>query len=77
MTSIIFSLIKGKDERPKYNVLMTMDFYKTYNVQDANGVARAQAIVGIFVSNVLGDNSTNESDNNTYKALRSNWVHFS
>lgn len=56
---------------------MTMDFYKTYNVQDANGVARAQAIVGIFVSNVLGDNSTNESDNNTYKALRSNWVHFS
>lgn len=77
MKSVIFSLIKGKDERPKYNVLMTMDFYKTYNVQDANGIAQAQSIVGIFVSKVLGDDSTNENDNNTYKALRSDWVHFS
>uniref|UniRef100_A0A0R3RWK1 mitogen-activated protein kinase kinase n=1 Tax=Elaeophora elaphi TaxID=1147741 RepID=A0A0R3RWK1_9BILA len=76
VTFINHCLIKGKDERPKYNVLMTMDFYKTYNVQDANGIAQAQAIVGIFVSNVLGDGSTNGS-NNACKALRSDWIHFS
>ncbi|CAG9536534.1 unnamed protein product [Cercopithifilaria johnstoni] len=79
VTFINHCLIKGKDERPKYNVLMTMDFYKTYNVQDANELAQAQAFVGIFVSNVLGDGngSTKESDNNTYKAHRSDWIHFS
>ncbi|KAK6111535.1 MAP kinase kinase mkk-4 [Brugia pahangi] len=77
VTFINHCLIKGKDERPKYNVLMTMDFYKTYNAQDANGAAQAQAIVGIFVSKVLGDSNTSENVNNTYKALRSDWVHFS
>lgn len=56
---------------------MTMDFYKTYNVQDAKGIAQARAVVGVFVSNVLGDDSSNEGGNNTYKALKSDWVHFS
>ncbi|VDO20861.1 Serine/threonine-protein kinase F42G10.2, putative [Brugia malayi] len=77
VTFINHCLIKGRDERPKYNVLMTMDFYKTYNAQDANGAAQAQTIVGIFVSKVLGDSNTSENVNNTYKALRSDWVHFS
>lgn len=74
---VIFSLIKGKDERPKYNVLMTMDFYKTYNVKDEDEIAQAQAIVGIFVANVLGYVSSNERGNNTYKALNTDWALFS
>ncbi|VDN05860.1 unnamed protein product [Thelazia callipaeda] len=54
VTFVNHCLIKGKEERPKYKVLMTMDFYKTYSVQDPSSIAHALEVVGLYVSSILG-----------------------
>uniref|UniRef100_A0A915C9C8 mitogen-activated protein kinase kinase n=2 Tax=Parascaris univalens TaxID=6257 RepID=A0A915C9C8_PARUN len=89
VTFVNHCLIKGKEERPKYKDLMSMEFYKTYNVVGEE-VARARSVVGDFVSSALvtdcqegspldgsGDEVMNCDEACTIQTPRSNWVQFS